>query len=131
MRFHHIGIATDDSDSLSMLLSNLLGITVCHEERFEELEITFLALPDGYIELLEPVEAGTVSRFLDRSGPGIHHLAFGVSDIEATIASARNLGITPIDTTPRQGAWGHRVAFLHPDDTGGMLIELVNESSVE
>lgn len=126
MRLHHVGIATDDVVATALLFEELFETPICHREQYEGLEIRFLQLPDGYLELIEPTGDGTVARFLDRSGPGLHHLGFVVEDIDAALTTAVDLGITPIDQTARQGAWGHEVAFLHPEDTAGILIEFVS-----
>lgn len=126
MRLHHLGVATEDADGTARKLSRLLDVPLCHEERLDGLEIRFLELPAGYIELLEPIANGPVSRFLERRGPGIHHVAFEAFDIAARLAHAEDLGIERIDDAPRPGAWGHEVAFLHPQSTGGILIEFVS-----
>jgi len=126
MHLDHVGVATDDADGLASLLGSILDAPVAHEERFDGMWIRFLALGNGYLELLEPVESGPIARYLDRNGPGIHHLAFATDDIEGALEEAVNHGIEPIDDEPRPGAWGHDVAFLHPRDTGGVLIEFVS-----
>ena len=125
MQFHHAGIATDDAESLATLFSALLDAPIAHEEVFDGMAVVFLELENGYFELLEPREGGTIRRYLDRNGPGIHHLAFATEDARAALAAARELGIEPIDEEPRPGAWGHDVAFLHPKSTGGVLVEFV------
>jgi methylmalonyl-CoA/ethylmalonyl-CoA epimerase len=125
MKFDHAGIATDDADALADLYAELVGAEVVHEEVVDGLSLTFLDLGNGYFELLEPVEEGTVSKYLERNGPSIHHLAVETDDIEAALETARDLGVDLIDEKPRPGAWGHDVAFLHPRSTGGVLIEFV------
>jgi len=126
MRFDHAGIATDDFEGTRDLFVGLLGADLVHEEEFEGLRVGFLALGNGYFELLEPVdEDGAVARFLENHGPGIHHLAVETDDAAAALETAREMGIEPIDDRPRPGAWGHDVAFLHPSDTGGVLVEFV------
>jgi methylmalonyl-CoA/ethylmalonyl-CoA epimerase len=128
MEFHHVGVATPDAAALAATLSELFGLRVVHEERFEDLRVTFLDAGGGYLELLEPVDdGGTVARFLDRRGPGLHHVALAVADAASALDDARGAGATAVDDEPRPGAWGHRVAFLHPDSTGGVLVELVEE----
>ncbi|MFC7155535.1 methylmalonyl-CoA epimerase [Halomarina halobia] len=125
MHFDHAGIATGDADALASLYCELFSTRIAHEERFDGLRVLFLDLGGGYFELLEPVEEGTISRYLDRNGPGIHHLAVATEDIEATLARAKTMGVDLIDEEPRPGAWGHDVAFLHPKSTGGILVEFV------
>jgi methylmalonyl-CoA/ethylmalonyl-CoA epimerase len=125
MRFDHAGVATRDGDALADLFGRLLEAPVVHRETFEGLSVTFLDAGCGYLELLEPETEGTVSRFLDRDGPGLHHVAFETDDLTAALDRARAWGIDLVDEEPRPGAWGHDVAFLHPDATGGVLVELV------
>ena len=125
MRFDHAGVATNDLDALADLYSDLLGADLVHEEEFDGLRVAFLDFGNGYFELLEPVEHATVARFLDKHGPGVHHLALETDDVAAALETAREMDIDLIDEEPRPGAWGHDVAFLHPRDTGGVLIEFV------
>lgn len=125
MNFDHAGIATDDAVQIASLYNELFEIPVVHEEEFDGLRLIFLDLGDGYFELLEPTEEGTIQRYLDRNGPGVHHLALETSDIDSALSTLRETGIELIDEKPRPGAWNHDVAFLHPKSTGGILIELV------
>jgi methylmalonyl-CoA/ethylmalonyl-CoA epimerase len=87
--------------------------------------VIFLDCENGYFELLEPEAEGTIATYLDRNGPGIHHLALATGDIAKALDRAQELGVERIDEEPRPGAWGHEVAFLHPKSTGGILIEFV------
>jgi len=126
MRFDHAGIATRDADSLVFLFEDLLGVEVAHQEWFDGMKLVFLEVGEGYLEVIEPMdEEGTIAKYLDREGPGIHHLAFATDDIGAALERADERGIERIDEEPRKGAWGHTVAFLHPRDTGGVLVEFV------
>ncbi|WP_225334030.1 methylmalonyl-CoA epimerase [Halomicrobium urmianum] len=127
MRFDHAGVATDDAAALAATFGELLDATVAHEEEFGDLSVTFLDLGNGYFELLEPLPdaEGPVPDYLDREGPGIHHLALATDDVEAALSRARAAGVDLVDESPRPGAWGHDVAFLHPASTGGVLIEFV------
>lgn len=125
MRFDHAGIATDDSDDLAALFEAVFDASIVHEEEFDGMNVTFLDFGNGYFELLEPRDGGTIARYLDRNGSGIHHLALETDDIEAALGTAREAGIDLIDEESRGGAWGHEVAFLHPKSTGGVLIEFV------
>ena len=125
MRFDHVGVATEDAEGLAFLYEDLFGCSIAHEERFEELEIIFLEFDNGYFELLEPTGDGTVARYLEENGGGIHHVAIETGDIGEALETAEAAGVELIDSEPRQGAWGHRVAFLHPGSTGGVLIEFV------
>ena len=127
MHVDHVGVATEDAESLADLYTELLDAPVAHEEGFDGLRVVFLDLGgDGYVEFLEPDEEGTtIGRYLENEGGGIHHVAFATDDIEAALETAREAGVELIDEDPRDGAWGHDVAFLHPKDTGGALIEFV------
>lgn len=125
MEFDHAGIATRDADALEGLFANLLGAPVAHRERFDGMDVRFLELENGYLEVLEPEDGGPVDRYLEHNGPGIHHLGFGTDDVAAALDTARHLGIDLVDEEPRNGAWGHDVAFLHPGSTGGVLVEFV------
>ncbi len=128
MRLHHAGIATEDRDSLVGLYDDLLELRPVHEERFDDLHLTFLDCGNGYLELLEPADDdGPIASYLDDHGPGIHHLAFETSDLGAALTRARTLDLDLIDDEPRPGAWGHDVAFLHPTSTGGVLVEFVEQ----
>jgi methylmalonyl-CoA/ethylmalonyl-CoA epimerase len=126
--FHHAGIATDDADALAALYRDTFGLGVEHTETFDGIKIVFLDCGGGYFELLEPVDNDTVAGFLEDRGPGVHHLALAVADIDAALERARENDVALIDERPRPGAWGHEVAFLHPRDTGGVLVEFVEAS---
>ncbi|MXR42170.1 methylmalonyl-CoA epimerase [Halobaculum sp. WSA2] len=126
MHLDHAGIATDDAAELAALYADLLDCEIAHEEEFDGMAVVFLELGDSYLELLEPLgDEGTIAGYLDRNGSGIHHLAFATDDIAGALDRARDLGVELIDEEPRPGAWGHEVAFLHPRDTGGVLVEFV------
>jgi methylmalonyl-CoA/ethylmalonyl-CoA epimerase len=126
MRFDHLGVATRDADRLADLFGSLLDVPVVHREPFDGLDVAFLDLGNGYLELLEPVDGeGPVARLLARDGPGVHHVAFRTPDVAAALDTARADGVELVDEEPRTGAWGHRVAFLHPESTGGVLVEFV------
>ena len=126
MRFDHVGVATRDATDLADLFGGLLDAPVAHEETFDDMRIVFLELDGGgYFELLEPDAGGTIAEYLDREGPGVHHVALGVDDLPAALDDARDRGIDLVDEEPRPGAWGHEVAFCHPKSTGGVLVEFV------
>jgi len=125
MRFDHVGVATRDATELAGLFDGLLDAPVAHEETFDGMVARFLELDGGYFELLEPLEDGTIARYLDSHGPGIHHVALRTDDIDAALERARDAGVDLVDEEPRPGAWGHEVAFLHPKSTGGVLVEYV------
>ena len=126
MRFDHVGIAARDAAALADRFGRLFDATLVHEEPVDGMRVAFLELDDGsHLELLEPTENGPVAEFLDREGPGIHHVALATDDLSAALERARGLGIDLVDEEPRPGAWGHEVAFLHPRSTGGVLVEFV------
>ncbi len=121
----HVGVATEDAAELATLYADLLGTPRVHEETFDGMRVVFLAAGETYFELLEPQTDGPIRRYLDREGPGLHHVAVRVPSVEAALERARDLGVEPVDDAGRPGAWGHTVAFLHPRDTGGVLVEFV------
>lgn len=127
--FDHAGIATEDAAELARLYEELLGVERVHEETFDGMRVVFLAASESYLELLEPLEDGPIASYLQREGPGVHHLAVRVGSVERAIERARDLGVEPVDESGRPGAWGHTVAFLHPRDTGGVLLEFVEHGS--
>jgi methylmalonyl-CoA epimerase len=123
----HIAIATADADALAATLAAALGAERGEEEMIDdgELRVLFVHLGPVTLELLEPRSVHhTVARFIGRRGPGLHHVSLDVSAIEDALARCRAAGVPLIDETPRDGAHGARVAFLHPKGLGGVLIEL-------
>jgi methylmalonyl-CoA/ethylmalonyl-CoA epimerase len=127
-RIDHIGVAVEDLDAAIELYEERLGMPVQHRETVEEqgVEAVLLGVGEGHVELLRPLAPDTaVGKFLDRSGPGLHHVAYGTDDIESALGAARDAGLRLIDARPRIGIRGSRVAFLHPKSTGGVLTELV------
>ncbi len=127
-RIDHIGVAVEDLDEAIALYGERLGMPVQHRETVEEqgVEAVLLGVGDSHVELLRPLGPDTaVGKFLSRSGPGLHHVAYGTDDIESAIESVRAAGLGLIDEQPRIGIRGSRVAFLHPKSTGGVLTELV------
>ena len=125
MNVDHAGIATDDATATVEQYTALFDCSVAHEETFDGMDISFLDMGNCYFEVIEPRESGAIADYLDRNGPDIHHLAVETDDIEASLATARDLDIGLVDEEPRPGAWGHEVAFLHPGSTGGVLLEFV------
>jgi methylmalonyl-CoA/ethylmalonyl-CoA epimerase len=124
---HHIGVAVRDLTAALEAWAQL-GLYPSHREEVpgDRVRVAFLPFPGGRLELLEPLgDDSPVGRFLARRGEGLHHLAYQVDDIEATLASIRTQGGRLIDEAPRAGAHGSRVAFIHPATMGGVLVELV------
>lgn len=128
MNVDHIGIATRQLDEALTLWQDALGLKVDHTEEVTEqgVRVAMLALGETKIELLEPLSPSSpVGKFLDKRGPGIHHIAVRVSDIRATLAQLKEKGTRLIDEIPRVGAGGCLVAFVHPSSANGVLLELV------
>jgi methylmalonyl-CoA/ethylmalonyl-CoA epimerase len=126
MHIDHAGIATDDADALADLYADLFDADRAHEETVDGMDVVFLDFGNGYFELLEPIDGeGAIAGYLDENGPGIHHLAVATDDIDAALDRTRRMGLDLVDDEPREGAWGHDVAFLHPKSTGGVLLEFV------
>jgi methylmalonyl-CoA/ethylmalonyl-CoA epimerase len=127
-RIAHIGIAVRAIDELLPFYRELLDLDDHPLADSDGARIAGLAAGDSLVELLEPNAADSpISRFIDRRGPGIHHICFAVHDLDDTLARCRAKGIRLIDDTPRAGAEGKRIAFLHPASTGGVLIELTED----
>jgi methylmalonyl-CoA epimerase len=127
-RIDHVGVAVDDLDAALNLYERVLGMPLVHRETVEEqgVEAVLLDVGDGHIELLKPLGDDTpVGKFLARKGPGLHHVAYAVGDIEEALAELDEQGVELIDRTPRTGIRNSRVAFLHPRSTDGVLTEIV------
>ena len=130
-RIDHTGVAVDDLDAAIKLYEEVLGMPLVHRETVDEqgVEAVLLDVGDGHVELLSPLGEDTpVGKFLARKGPGLHHVAYAVEDIEATLEQLSAAGIELIDAKPRVGIRGSHVAFLHPRSTGGVLTEIVQPS---
>jgi methylmalonyl-CoA epimerase len=127
-RIDHIGVATDDLDGAIALYEGTLGMPVAHRETVESqgVEAVLLDVGEGHVELLSPLGPETpVGRYLERKGPGLHHVAYAVDDIEGVLGKLQDAGIEMIDAEPRSGIRDSRVAFVHPRSTGGVLTEIV------
>ena len=121
-------MAVDDLDEAVTVYSERLQMPVEHRETVEDqgVEAVLLGVGESHVELLRPLGADTaVGRFLDRNGPGLHHVAYATDDIRSALDAARAAGLRLIDEAPRQGIRNSRVAFVHPKSTGGVLTELV------
>jgi methylmalonyl-CoA/ethylmalonyl-CoA epimerase len=124
-RIAHVGIAVKTLDALIPFYRDVLSLSDAPLDDSDGARIAGFVAGDALVELLEPTDAGSpIAKFLEKRGPGIHHICFTVDDLDATLARCRQAGITLIDETPRLGAEGKRIAFLHPKSTGGILIEL-------
>jgi len=121
----HIAIATPDADALAATFV-ALGATRGGEERLDRgaLRVVFLAMGPVTLELLQPLDPShTVAAFLEKRGPGLHHVSLEVADLDAALDAAKQSGVKLIDAQPRAGAHGTRVAFVHPKSAGGVLLE--------
>jgi methylmalonyl-CoA/ethylmalonyl-CoA epimerase len=128
MKVDHIGIAIKGLDEALAVWRDGLGLEVEHTEEVEQqgVRVTMLPLGESHLELLEPLtENSPVGKFLAKRGPGIHHIAVSVPDIKAALAQLKENGTRLIDETPRLGARGCLVAFVHPASANGVLLELV------
>ena len=126
----HVAIATRDADALAKTLVEGLGAKRGDEELLDggALRVVFVHLGPVTLELLEPRSPEhTVAKFIDARGPGLHHVSLEVSDLTGLLARAKAAGVRLIDETPRAGAHGTQVAFLHPKSLGGVLVELCEE----
>jgi methylmalonyl-CoA epimerase len=125
---HHLGVAVEDLDEAISTYERLLGAELAERATQDEqgVEAASLRVGPDHIELLTALGPDTpVGRFLSRRGPGMHHVAYEVDDLEEELARLENEGAELIDTAPRPGLFGMQVAFVHPDSTHGVLSELV------
>jgi methylmalonyl-CoA/ethylmalonyl-CoA epimerase len=131
-RIDHVGVAVEDIDASLDLYRDLFKLDVAHREIVSEqgVEAVLLDVGENHVELLAPLGADTpVGKFLAKKGPGLHHVAYQVSDIDSTLAALKQAGTALIDEQPRVGIRDSRVAFLHPRATGGVLTELVEPAA--
>ncbi|MDP2644959.1 MAG: methylmalonyl-CoA epimerase [Desulfobacterales bacterium] len=127
LKIDHLGIAVNSIDEGKKFWTEALGLELEGIETIEEQKVTtaFLPVGESEIELLESTSPdGPIAGYLKKKGPGIQHIAFRVADIEAALKELKEKGILLVDETPRKGAGGARIAFLHPRSTGGVLVEL-------
>lgn len=126
-RLAHVGVAVPSIAAALPFYRDILGAVPSQPQDADGAAIVSLPLGDVDVELLEPRRPDSpVARFLERRGPGIHHLCFRVADLDAALARCRAAGYQLVDQTPRRGAHGRRIAFLHPRTTAGILLELTD-----
>jgi methylmalonyl-CoA/ethylmalonyl-CoA epimerase len=128
----HTGIAVQDIDASVSYYQDVLKLPLVHRETMTEqgVDATLFAIGDSHVELIAPLGPQTgVAKFLEKRGPGLHHVAYRVDDIEAALAALAAAGVRLLDTTPRVGIRGSRVAFLDPASTGGVLTEIVEPAT--
>jgi len=124
-RIAHVGLAVRSIAELHAFYRNVLGMSEVDLADSDGARIAGFAAGDSLVELLEADEPDSpIGKFLQKRGPGIHHICFAVDDLDATLARCRADGLRLIDEVPRKGAEGKRIAFLHPSSTGGVLVEL-------
>jgi methylmalonyl-CoA/ethylmalonyl-CoA epimerase len=131
-RIDHIGVAVEQIEATLELYRDSFQLQLAHREVVEDqgVEAALLDVGENHVELLAPLGAETpIGRFLARQGPGLHHVAYQVADIDATLAELKRAGLELIDEQPRTGIRGSRVAFMHPRGTGGVLTELVEPAA--
>ena len=124
---NHIAIIVPDLEGAVAFWEGALGLKLARTESVPEegVDVAFLPVGDSNVELLKPTVADTgVARFLEKRGPGIHHMCFEVDDIEATLAQRRAHNVQLINEQPQEGHGGRKYAFVHPKSTGGVLVEL-------
>jgi methylmalonyl-CoA/ethylmalonyl-CoA epimerase len=127
-RIDHIGVAVEDIDAAIALYEGSFEMELAHRETVESqgVEAVLLDVGDGHVELLAPLGPDTpVGKYMAKNGAGLHHVAYAVDDIDATLEKLSAAGLQLIDSKPRVGIRGSRVAFLHPRSTGGVLTEIV------
>jgi methylmalonyl-CoA/ethylmalonyl-CoA epimerase len=127
-RIDHIGVVVEDLDEAVKLYGDSFGMPEAHRETVEDFDVeaVLLDVGDGHVELLRPLSAESgIGRFLEKNGPGMHHVAYQTDDIDSALQAIRESGLRLIDEEPRRGIRNSRVAFLHPKSTGGVLTELV------
>ena len=133
-RIDHIGVAVEDIDEAVALYRDRLGMREQHRETVEEqgVDAVLLEIGEGHVELISPMSSDTaVGKFLERNGPGLHHVAYQAQDIDARLDELRGAGLRLIDDEPRTGIRGSRVAFVHPKSTGGVLTEIVEPAAAD
>ncbi len=133
-RIDHVGYAVTDLEEAIAHHRDLYDLEVVHRERIESDGVAeaLLAVGDSYLQLLEPLhDRSPVARFIERNGgPGVHHIGYGVADVEAALTQLRGQGIRLVDDHPRPGSRGCTIAFLHPTSAFGVLVELVEDPTL-
>ena len=127
-RIDHIGVAVTDLDEAAVLYREQFQMAEQHRETVEEqgVEAILFEVGEGHVELIAPLSPDTgVGKFIEKNGPGLHHVAYATDDIDSALSAVSEAGLRLIDKEPRRGIRGSRVAFLHPKATGGVLTELV------
>jgi methylmalonyl-CoA/ethylmalonyl-CoA epimerase len=125
-RIDHVGIAVTEIEPAIAQYKEQFNVEFVHRERLDDVDAALVSAGDGRVEFVAPLTEGTaLGRFLQSRGPGLHHIAYAVDDIEAALAALRERAVKLIDTVPRAGIRNSRIAFLHPSSCSGVLTEIV------
>jgi methylmalonyl-CoA epimerase len=125
MPIDHVGIATPKAEEYAAMFKRLFGLRTGEQEQIGKHLLRFVETGDATLELVEPTaDDAPIAKYMEKRGPGLHHVCFRVKDIDRAMADLKARGVKLIDETPRKGAHGSRIAFIHPSETGGVLIEL-------
>jgi methylmalonyl-CoA/ethylmalonyl-CoA epimerase len=129
-KIDHVAVCVSDIDAAAAKYKEVFGLVATARENVasQKTEAVLLPIGESNIELISPRGNEGLVKFLEKRGPGLHHIAIEVEGIEGALAFLKGLGVPLIDETPRAGARGHKVAFVHPKATGGVLVELVEPS---
>jgi methylmalonyl-CoA/ethylmalonyl-CoA epimerase len=131
-KIDHLGIAVSSIDSGKKFWKDIMGLELEGTETVEEQKVTtaFMPVGESEVELLESTSPdGPVAKYIEKKGAGLQHVAFRVENIDEALAELKEKGVQLIDQTPRNGAGGARIAFLHPKATGGILVELCERNN--
>jgi methylmalonyl-CoA/ethylmalonyl-CoA epimerase len=132
-KIDHVAVCVNDIDAAAAKFKEVFGLVGTQRETVasQKTEAVLLPIGESNIELISPRGNDGLVKFLEKRGPGLHHIAIEVEGIEGALAFLKSLGVPLIDETPRAGARGHKVAFVHPKATGGVLVELVEPAGGE
>ena len=126
----HIGIAVKDLAVAKAFYEEKLGVSVGAEETVGDMRIVFVPVGEVNLELIQPMtEDGVIGKFLSKRGEGVHHIAYQVGNVDEALEELNKNGVRLVDATPRVGAGGKKVAFLHPKETQGVLTEIVEKKA--
>jgi len=131
-KIDHIGIAVIDLELAKAFYAGSLGLSVEHEETLGDMKIAFIPVGEVNLELIQCTsDDGVIAKFIAKKGEGIHHIAYAVEDVSSALEALKAQGVKLVDETPRKGAHGTEVAFVHPKSTFGVLTELVSKGRKE
>ena len=125
LRIHHVAFAHGEASAPQDRFEELLGMPVCHQEEGPGFRERMIPVGDGFVQTLEATGPGLIERFVDKRGSALHHVAFEVDDLDGYLSRLREKGVHLIDEHPRPGGMGTVIAFVHPREFGGLLVELV------